>query len=167
MISVEAETPLSVDDVLNNAASGIGSQASSLDELPPTPDELFGGKLNRWTKPLRDAIKKMTSRKPPPPSPEADSGNPGSPGSTSRHRFVREVDWRHWVWRPGLPRRGGQGTECHCAPLGGVGAAMNKMMNRLGSLSFIDQLARNREIERLMHLLQTDPDKGLQFAACR
>ena len=164
VISVEAELPLTADDVLSNAASGIGSQAASLDELPPTPDEWFGGKPNRWTKPLRDAWRKLTFRQPAHPAPDKSPDHPVSPGSGAGSSSFSKWIGGAFGLAAGAAALVGRGLSAVVPPLGGVGAAVNKMMDRLGALSFIDQLARNREIERLMHLLQTDPDKGLEFA---
>lgn len=162
LISIEPESSLTLEEILKQAAEEIGTKRAALDQLPPTPDELLGGKLNQWTKPLRDAFralkkwseKKAAERTPPPPPTNksgASGGNPSTTGNAGR-AFSAVT---------GLI---GQGLGFALSPLIAAGAAAGMVASSLAALPFIDQLARNREIDRLMHLLKTDPDAGLKFA---
>ncbi len=162
VISIEAEAPLNAEEVLKQAAPDIGSQNSALDELPPTPDEWLGGALNRYTKSIRDTLRNLkkhfASKKTPdtriPPNegklaPDQGSG-PMSKWGQAAMGYVA-----------GAASLLGRGLGIALSP---AGAAVEKMMKQVASISFIDQMARNREIDRLMHLLKTDPDAGLRFA---
>ena len=162
LISVEPDAPLTADEIFKEEASDIGSRPGALDDLPPTSDEWFGGKLNDMTKPLRDALKSLKS---PPKSPASKDPNtaipPGSPGTGNS-----VANWASQAF--GLIAAAavltGKGLGVAMLPLVAAGNAAGKAMSAMGVRSFVDQVARNREIDRLLNLLKRDPDQGLQFA---
>jgi hypothetical protein len=164
LISIEPESPYSAQEIIDRSATDIGSQRESLDQLPPTPDEWFGGAVNQWTKPLRETWRWMVKRlkRKPPEKPEpskSDSSTPshGRTGGSS------------WLGGPlGFISNAvsfiGQGLGIATFSLAAAGFGAAKFIGGLPGMSFVDQIARNREIDRLMHLLKTDPDAGLRFA---
>jgi hypothetical protein len=155
LISVDPEVVFNDDDVIQQGADDIGSMTQSGAAPPPTPDEWFGGKLNQWTKPLRDAAKSLVSRKGNQPrqsgvNPGSQSGRNAMPGPFGALKNTVATM--------------GQGLAALGVPLAAIGSAMGKLLKGTGIPSFVDQVARNREVDRLMSLLQTDPDEGLRYA---
>lgn len=138
LISVEPRVSPTVVEMMQIAGREIGN--SSVDELPPTPEEGLRGKIDQWTKPLRNAWKNLTKRtQSPPQNPEqkATDAKSGASGGML------------------LSALGGL-----LAPV----AIMGELLSRMIPKSIIDQAARMREIDRLMNLLKEDPDAGLKFA---
>lgn len=138
LISVEPRVSPTVVEMMQIAGREIGN--SSLDELPPAPDEGLRGTIHEWTKPLRNAWKNLTKRNlPPPTNPEQKklAEKPGASGGML------------------LSALGGL-----LAPIAVVGDFLGKLIPK----PIADQAARMREIDRLMNLLKEDPDAGLKFA---
>ncbi|WP_010582784.1 cyclic nucleotide-binding protein [Schlesneria paludicola] len=159
VITIEADEVASADEILNEGASDIGTRTSQFDQLPPMPNEPFGGKMNDATQWIRNAWRKLTNRKTKPSKPEPTdiSGNTdakpraGGPSWASKAASLIGM---------GLAAP----FALAAAPLAAVGAAAGHLLKQMGGSSLVDQLSRNHEIDRLMHLLQSDPDRGLQFA---
>lgn len=145
LLSVEPSVRQTADEMLQQAGEDIGNQGDSLQDLPPAPGEGIAGQLYQLTRPLRDVWKSLTRPKQPelPPSvspkPELQpgTGNAAAAGS----------GWFGWL---GLA----------VAPLAAAGGLLSKAIPK----SIIDQGARLREVDRLLHLLKNDPDSGLRFA---
>lgn len=143
LLSVEPAIQPSVDDILQSARQDIGGNSSSLNELPPAPGEGLSGQIYDLTKPIRDAWRslknwsKSAHQKSPPPQGNASGGQAGASG------------WGVLQWLGGA-----------MAPFVAAAAALNRAMPK----SFVNQEARVREIDRLLHLLKSDPDAGLRFA---
>lgn len=138
LISVEPTVRPSAQEIMHAVGREIGN--GSLDEIPPTPDEGLGGQIYQWTRPLRNAWKSLTKR-PDPQKP--DSPQSGAPG--------------------GNPSAGtglGKLLSGLATPFAFAGGLIGRMLPQ----SVVDQAARLREIDRLMHLLKEDPDAGLKFA---
>ncbi len=138
LISVEPRVSPTVVEMMQIAGREIGN--NSIHELPPTPEEGLRGKIDQWTKPLRNAWKNLTKRTPSPPQ------NPEQ--------------------KITAPKSGASGGMLLSA-LGGLlapVAIMGELLSRMIPKSIIDQAARLREIDRLMNLLKEDPDAGLKFA---
>ena len=139
LLSVEPSTQLSAEEILRSAGDDIGSSGGSLDELPPAPGEGLGGQIYQITKPLRNAWKSLWKPQPP-QAPQAAPPNAGSQGTGAGSFGGLLGSW----------------LRAAAAPF----AALRNVLPR----SFVNQEARNREIDRLMHLLKEDPDAGLKFA---
>ena len=162
LISVEPDAPLLADEIFEEEASDIGSQPDSLHELPPTPDEFAGGRLHDLTRPLRDALKSLksrfkdlVSRDPKEPTPPKVSGQV-NPNPNLAGRAIGLI--------AAAATLAGKGLGAALLPLAAAGSAAGKAMSAMGIRSFVDQVARNREVDRLLHLLKDDPDQGLRFA---
>ena len=162
LISVEADSVLTENDIFQEEANDIGSQPNALGDLPPTSDEWFGGKLNDWTKPLRDALKSLKSaRKPQAPNdpnkpvPHAPSGAGNSAANWAGQAFGLIA---------AAATLAGKGLGLALLPLAAAGSVAGKAISAMGARSLINQVARNREIDRLLNLLKLDPDRALRFA---
>ena len=154
LVTVEADVPLKADDFLLNGADDIGTQQASPDGLPPTPDEWLGGKLNQWTKPFRDALKPLPK--------QTASGQLSSPPKSKGGSKERDRSFAKWL--SVAATQVGKGVGIVALPFAAAGFVAGKVLKAIGARSLVDQIARNREIDRLMHLLKTDPDEGLKFA---
>ncbi len=162
LISVEPDVPPTAEEMFEEEASDIGSQPDSLHDLPPTPDEIAGGKLSDLTRPLRDAVKSLKSRlkdlmtrRPKEPNPPDVSGPVNSKPNLAGRALGMVA---------AAAALAGQGLGAALRPLTAAGSALDKAMSATGIRSFVDQVARNREIDRLLNLLKTDPDRGLKYA---
>lgn len=145
LFSIEPTVRQSADEILQQAGQDIGNQGDSLQDLPPAPGEGIAGQLYQLTRPLRNAWKSLTRPKQPkahlPVSPKQEL-RPGT------GKAVPEGNgWLGWI---GMA----------IAPLAAAGGLLSKAIPK----SIIDQGARLREVDRLLHLLQNDPDSGLRFA---
>ncbi len=150
-MSLEPGERLSAEDILQQAGSDIGSQRTALDKLPPTPDERFGGLFAKISKPLQGplrSLKEWLNRKSTGQKPSQAEKLPSK--STDTH--TAGPGWLGWGLAP------------FALAVGTSAKLVGRLFERLGASSFIDQMTRNREIDRLMHLLKNDPDQGLQFA---
>ena len=119
--SIEPESTPSLEMILDEGRSDIGSRRPSLEELPPSPGE-----------PLADAI--------------------GRPGRAVGRAIARLVQWL-----AGQASKVGSGGK----RLGRVAAWAQRQLARIDQAILA---SRHREILRLLHLLQTDPDEGLRYA---
>ena len=162
LISVEPDTPLTTDKTLEEAGSDIGSRQDSPHDLPPTPDELLGGKLHDLTRSLRGALNSLMSRfktrvskDPKEPAPPNTSG-PVNPNPNLASRTMGLI--------AAAAALAGKGLGDALLPLAAAGSAAGKAMSATGLGRVVDQVARNREIDRLLHLLKNDPDQGLRHA---
>lgn len=163
LMSIEPEDVLSVEQILKSAASDIGSRDPSIDQLPPMPGELFGGKLNKWTQSIKNAWKKLIGDRP------QDAGRkqpPGTSDGTNPAGNTGSVAGESWGAKAGGLIGKGLGLSLAVlgAPFAALGVVGGGLMKMSGMSSLVDQAARNLEIDRLLHLLKTDPDTGLQFA---
>ena len=127
----------SLEQMLDQGRDDIGSEPPTLEELPPEPDEPSSGLFSKLGRGLRRKLA----------------------------QFVGQVS--------NLSRGAGKPP-----PGAGQGGAAGKRPGRPGLFSKLadwarqtmDQLddslrkSRHRELHRLMHLLQNDPDQGLRFA---
>lgn len=162
LISIEPEEVLSVEQILKSAASDIGSRDPSIDRLPRMPGEPFGGKLNEWTQSIKNAWKKLIGD-------SKEAGNkqpPGTSDGTTAAGNSGPAAGDSWGAKAGGLIGKGLGLSLAVlgAPLIALGALGSGFMKMTGLNSLVDQAARNLEIDRLLHLLKTDPDTGLQFA---
>ncbi|MBS0202666.1 MAG: hypothetical protein JSS49_07175 [Planctomycetes bacterium] len=137
LLSVEPAFQPSAEEILRTSGEDIGANGGALDQLPPAPGEGLGGQIYQWTRPLRNAWKSFW-KSPPPQAPTGSASRP--PAETAR-------GWGNWL-------------RAAVGPFAKAGQALSNILPR----SFVDQQARNREIDRLMHLLKEDPDSGLRFA---
>jgi tetratricopeptide (TPR) repeat protein len=138
LVSIEPEITPTAQDVLNEGRGDIGSQTREISQLPPSPDEPATGFL-------------------------ADVSNAIGKGIANAARWLSEQ----------APQGGGQsGKQGRAAgdesPVGGKSSWLSALgewaEQRLQGISHSMEAARNRELLRLMNLLQTNPDEGLKFA---
>ncbi len=141
LLSIEPTEVPTADDIMRSAGEDIGTQQNSIGELPPAPGEGLAGQLYQWTTPLRQAWKSFWKRPPAKPA-DAKSG-PQNPAGHSAGS-----NWLSWL------------GSAAAAPFGALGGLAAKMIPK----SLVDQTKRLREIDRLLHLLNDDPDAGLKFA---
>jgi tetratricopeptide (TPR) repeat protein len=141
LLSIEPTDVPTADDIMRTAGEDIGTQQNSIGELPPAPGEGLAGQLHQWTTPLRQAWKSFWKR---PPAKPADS-KAGSQNPTGNSAGS------NWLARLG---------SAAAAPFAAMGGLAAKMIPK----SLVDQTKRLREIDRLLHLLNDDPDAGLKFA---
>jgi tetratricopeptide (TPR) repeat protein len=165
LISIDADDSLTVEEVFERAATDIGSHNDSLDRLPPTPDEWLSGKLNRWTKPLRSGLRKLKDSL----KRVSDSQTPSEPGKNAPNTAASANSRSSW-WASTLAVTIGaietlaRGLDSITQGFAPISRPLGKMLSRFPGLSLIDQLTRDREVDRLMQLLKDDPDAGLRFA---
>jgi hypothetical protein len=137
MAIVPAVVP-SLEAMLDQGRDGIGSQSSSLDELPPEPGEPSQGFFSQLGHSLQRKLAGMIQRlaetggagSQPPPSGAAQP-RPASKARSKPGMLAKMADW-----------------------------ARQKVAHIDESL----RKARQRELHRLMNLLENDPDQGLRFA---
>ncbi len=162
LISVEPNAAITENDLFKEEAKDIGSKPDALGDLPPTSDEWFGGKLSDWTKPLRDAMKSLKSpRKPQAPD---DPNKAALTGTSGSGNSVANWAGQAFGLIAAAASLAGKGLGVALLPLVAAGSVAGKAMSAMGVRSFIDQVARNREIDRLLNLLKLDPDRALRFA---
>jgi tetratricopeptide (TPR) repeat protein len=141
LLSIEPTDVPTADDIMRAAGEDIGTQQNSIGELPPTPSEGVAGQLHQWTKPLRQAWKSFWKR---PPAKPADAKT----GPQNPTGYSAGSNWLAWL------------GSAAAAPFGALGGLAANMIPK----SLVDQTKRLREIDRLLHLLNDDPDAGLKFA---
>ena len=141
IVSIEPLHPPTIEQVLQQARDDIGS-SPALDELPrsdneqtlPTKDQALGWVL----KPIAKSIRWLTSRKPKtskrPQKPKPESAQ----NRGSQSRSTSGPSWAQQLnnWANGI----------------------------LSGSSALFQKKRERELQRLMDMLKSDPDKGLRYA---
>lgn len=140
LLLIEPTEIPTTDEILRQGGGEIGSQRDSIGNLPPMPGEGLAGQLHQWTKPLRNAWKSLWKR-PPAQAPHSGASSQSPAGQAGG------AGWLSWL---GLA----------AAPLAAIDGIISKLLPR----STVDQTARLREIDRLLNLLQNDPDAGLKFA---
>ncbi len=162
LISVEPDAPVTPDEIFEEEASDIGSQQDSLEDLPPTPDEFLKGKLNNLTKRFRDIMKSLQSGSKPPPSKIPNETSP--PGTSGTGNPLSNLAGHASSLIATAATLAGKGLGFALQPLSAAGSVAGNALSAMGISSLIDQIARNREIDRLINLLNRDPDFGLKFA---
>lgn len=154
--SLQPQQTLSWEMVFKAAGDDIGADADSPEQLPPSPDEPPSGPMHDVSRAGRRALAKLArwlagaSRQGPQAKKASDSQRSGaaSPGPN-----------------PGRGRSGA--TPSGFAPsgagglMGWLGQWAEKTLSQVPSQV---QASREREIARLMNLLETDPDQGLRYA---
>jgi len=138
LISIEPAVQPTPDDVIRMVSGDIGGQRESIEELPPQPGEGLSGKIHDLLRPIRKWF--GLPRRPGSPSPGGTSGSVGSSAGGASNE-------------PGWAMLG-------LAALAAVGESLASLIPR----GLINQERRQREIDRLMHLLKTDPEAGLRYA---
>lgn len=141
LLSIEPTDVPTADAIVRAAGEDIGTQQNSIGGLPPAPGEGLAGQLHQWTKPLRQAWKSFWKR--PPAKPADTKTGPQNPTGNSAGS-----PWLSWF------------GAAAAAPFGALGGLAAKMIPK----ALIDQTKRLREIDRLLNLLNDDPDAGLKFA---
>ncbi len=133
---VPAEVP-TLEQMLDQGRGDIGSEPPTLDELPPEPDEPSSGFFSNLGRGLQRRLAQMIQRL----TEASDTDKPPQAGS-------------------GQDSAAGQGP----ARPGLFSKMADWARQTLGQLDDSLRKSRHRELHRLMHLLQNDPDRGLRFA---
>ncbi|MCA9142068.1 MAG: hypothetical protein KDB05_04750 [Planctomycetales bacterium] len=121
LVSIELADPPTLESIFQEAKEDIGSQSSSISQLPPIPNEPSNGPISKMGRGAMSGVAKamlwLTSM---------------APQNASKPTWVNSLqDWA-------------------ASKLAGVGQAIDSI--------------RNKEIRRLLDLLQNNPDEGLQYA---
>ena len=138
----------SLADVLQQGREDIGSQGNQITELPPRPNEPGNGLLDQMKRGMSQAGLR------------ALGGMAGMIGAA--------MSYLPGLGGGGAPpargSQGGSGSRGGAARPGWLDALSNWVTKRLGAISQQIEDQRNKEIQRLMHLLMNNPDEGLKFA---
>lgn len=140
LISIEPAVQPTADDVIRMVSGDIGGQRGSIEELPPQPGEGLSGKIHDLLRPIRKWF--GLPRRPGSQPPGGTSGGVGSGAGAGG--AANEPGW----------------AMLGLAALAAVGESLASLIPR----ALINQERRQREIDRLMHLLKTDPEAGLRYA---
>ncbi len=165
LTSVEPDAVPSIGEILSAAGGDIATEPPTLSNLPPAPGERRGG-LRR----LRDWL-----RRPNRPSHEPGSGDsrrgqpaPGSSSGGSLAGGALRAGAGLLGGLMGLAARAALKFTSRAAPTASSPTWVNGLENWangvLNRLSAANPFARMREIQRLLHMLETDPHEGLRHA---
>ena len=145
LISVQPAALPSLEQVLQSGRGDIGSQSSEIKSLPPRPKEPGEGLLDQAKRGIGKTFY------------GAVAGLAGMLGSA-----IPSGGFGQARSAGALSGRGGDGGGA--AGPGWLESLANWAAQRLQGISQELEDQRNREIKRLMHLLQNNPDEGLKFA---
>lgn len=137
LISVQPGALPSLEQVLEGGRDDIGSQGSQITKLPPRPNEPGNGLLDRAQRGLTKSFL------------QAISGLAGMLGAA--------------LPKPGAGRAAARPSGKSSSP-GWLDSLANWAARKMSAISQQIEDQRNREIQRLMHMLQNNPDEGLKFA---
>lgn len=144
LLSVQPARALSLLDVLEQGRGDIGSQRDQFEQLPPRPAEPGNSFVQHAGRSLlsgfAQALARMANLFAGKPSPASSAAKP--PQGT----------------KPAAP------AGAASAGAGWLQAIAQWANNKLSGVSQQLEELRNKELHRLMHLLQTNPDEGLKFA---
>jgi tetratricopeptide (TPR) repeat protein len=134
LLSVQPATTLSLAEVLEAGRGDIGSQGAQFGQLPARPNEPGSGALEQAGRSLMISLAKAVAQL-------ANLFGPSKP--------------------PPKPAAGSAGQG---AGSGWLRALSEWAARKLGGMTQQIEELRNKEILRLMHLLQSNPDEGLKYA---
>jgi hypothetical protein len=134
LVSVVGQAMPSMEEILDMGRDGIGSEAE--EDLPRLPDE----------SPVRDAM-----------------GRTINAGLRPLASAVLRILSFRFSKTPKPPKQP-KGTSKTVRPAKSPGVFRQWLMRKVNAMTAASQELRNREINRLLGLLQKDPDIGLQFA---
>jgi tetratricopeptide (TPR) repeat protein len=132
---VPAET-FSVDELLDEGRDDIGSRPPTLDDLPPDPNEPSPGLIGKLGRGLQRKLAQMVKK--------LAAGGANDPPTTGAAQSAASKK------APSKPGRFAQ--------------MANWARQKIAQLDDSLRKSRNRELHRLMNLLENDPDQGLRFA---
>ncbi len=123
--------------MLDEGRDDIGSESPTLDELPPEPGEPSPGILSQIGRKVQRGLARMIQRL-------AEGGSKKKPPQD----------------------RAGQGSAAGRRPArpGLFSQIANWAQQKMAQIDDSIRKSRHRELHRLMHLLENDPDQGLHFA---
>jgi tetratricopeptide (TPR) repeat protein len=136
LLSVQPSSLPSLAQILQSGRDDIGSQGPQLWELPPRPNEPGNGLLDRAQRGLSQSFLQAIGGL----AKLLGSSNASSPSKS----------------RSGMNSRG--------ASPGWLGSLADWAAQKMNAIAQQIDDQRHREINRLMHLLQNNPDEGLKFA---
>ena len=144
LLSILPETPVTEEIALFGGQDDIGSEPNGLMQAPPSPNEPGTGALEKAARKGREAFAKFV-------------------------QWVSEVGGGNMASGAASGGSSGQGAAGGGGSRGGSGAAWLGRMNdwarsQLERLRQSMEAERYKELTRLLHMLDTDPDKGLRFA---
>jgi tetratricopeptide (TPR) repeat protein len=132
---VPAELP-TLEQMLDLGRDDIGSESPTLDELPPEPGEPSSGVLGQLGRGLQRKLAQLAQR---------------------LFKLSKGVE--------PPPGRAGQGSAGRRPAKPGLFSKMADWAQRkMAQIDDSIRKSRHRELHRLMHLLEHDPDQGLRFA---
>lgn len=145
LVSVEAAVTPTVQDVLNDARGDIGTQPLDRSRLPPAPHEPREGLVGDVGRAVGQGIAKLAQW-------VAQQGR-----SVGRAVGARSASQASGA-------TGERNSDTTGSGSGWLRAVENWANRQLQQISKSLEATRNRELHRLMNLLQTNPDEGLRFA---
>jgi tetratricopeptide (TPR) repeat protein len=143
LVSIEPEIVPTAQDVLNDARGDIGSQPLQRSQLPPTPDEPREGLAGDTARAIGKGIAKLAQWIAKQASSVGGAGSGEPAASSGASRAAGDSAGSGWGWVKALESWAGK---------------------RLERISQALETARNRELHRLMKLLEKNPDEGLRYA---
>ncbi|WP_254512550.1 tetratricopeptide repeat protein [Anatilimnocola floriformis] len=147
LLSVQPNSLPSLAEVLQQGRDDIGSQGDQINELPPRPNEPGNGLLDQ----MKRGMSQVGLR--------ALGGMAGMIGAAMSY-----LPGLGSGVAPAGGSRGSAGSGGGAAGPGWLDSLSKWVTKRLGAISQQLEDQRNKEIQRLMHLLQNNPDEGLKFA---
>lgn len=151
LLSVQPDALPSLAEVLQQGRDDIGSQGSQITELPPRPNEPGNSLLDQAKRGLSQAALK------------AIGGMAGMMSAALSHLPSFGGGSAPASGRGSGSGKGSAGGGGNSGP-GWLDALSNWVAKRLSAISQQLEDQRNKEIQRLMHMLQNNPDEGLKFA---
>ncbi|MFT5522363.1 MAG: tetratricopeptide (TPR) repeat protein, partial [Pirellulaceae bacterium] len=148
LLSIEPAETLSLDEALGGGRDDIGRDSRQLENLPRSPEEpedgFVGKAIDRGRQGLASAVRWLTS-------PGQGSAGQGSAGQGSAGH--------------GSAGQGSAGQGSAGQSGGGLfGGLASWASQQLQQLSDKLEARRNKELLRLLNMLDKDPDQGLRFA---
>ena len=137
---VPAEVP-SLEQMLDAGRDDIGRESPTLEQLPPEPGEPSSGLFSKLARDVQRRLARIIQKMAEGGEGKQPPGGKGQAGAGSAAAAGR---------RPGKPGLFSKMADWARKTMGQIDDSLRK--------------SRHRELHRLMHLLQNDPDQGLRFA---
>jgi tetratricopeptide (TPR) repeat protein len=172
LFSIDPEIPeATVEDILRSGRDDIGSQPlRGLPEAPNEPGDSPAHRAGRQIqKKFAQIVHNLASKlagKPKQPQPPRQSGA-GSGGIRAFGSWLGRISARaaQWLARPGKPPAP-KPVHTTLTPSGPTAASRLRdwAWQKLQRVTAAIEAARNRELHRLLHLFDSDPDEALRYA---
>jgi tetratricopeptide (TPR) repeat protein len=146
--SIRPESPPSVEIIFQQGSDGIGGQSDELNQLPPSPNEINGPLGNLGHKALFGMAQMIQNMAHWAQNPNQDPNN-SDPGGDSNQSYQ--------LFQGGGAAGGGMFANFLSAIGGWAGQQMQSIQEGL-------EAARQKEIARLLNMLENNPDLGLKYA---